>query len=532
MNNKQERTRVFMSSDESINAGTTSTLAIVETCVSVLAYWTIAWYFHTQLLLLVSAFAAPLLLLRSPSSIQRGLELFKPLVQTGEHPVKPLCFWVIVLLYFALLFIATNYVSIYASSVWLAGDASRVVISSSTFLGVAVAGAWSVATIGTLCRGPTAVTISGVVVIAGAVILALIEAVTASVSITVAMIDALGVAAAVVVAGYLGRSVVDAGVAAVAKATYTAAVVVMILMALAIVLGIINGSGPWLGAGIVTGVVAGVVIGLMLWALCASWLIRCVATLRFLNKGLPLLGKNWREVVWCTDFVHEPKLLPEAETLDVDFTASGILNRFQTANSFGVRIALVCLMLIWWVPAMAYRWSIKSTVWCWFWLVYLCEPPFSRHPPEESMERLNTAVSDIAKGYSEKFGSWVAWFGLIYGVSLYFPPAEKSWEALLGKSGEWSWMREPIQMMLPAAPGIRAVLLIVFTLLSLIVVVAADDYERRPREPLRLFLFKAFFKLRRYFGLLFACTSLLVGLKYIFPAFIQRVAIEKFVDWL
>ena len=71
-----DRHLVWWSSRESIAAGKTSLLAVAEVIFSVAAYWWIAWYFDTYKHLLFSVIVAPLVLLRSPRSIELGKKLF------------------------------------------------------------------------------------------------------------------------------------------------------------------------------------------------------------------------------------------------------------------------------------------------------------------------------------------------------------------------------------------------------------------------------------------------------------------------
>jgi hypothetical protein len=66
----------WTSTPESIEQGEPSILAIVETILAVVAYWTIAWIWDTHIHLLTSIIVAPLLLLQSPESTDKGVKLF------------------------------------------------------------------------------------------------------------------------------------------------------------------------------------------------------------------------------------------------------------------------------------------------------------------------------------------------------------------------------------------------------------------------------------------------------------------------
>ncbi|MBF0368608.1 MAG: hypothetical protein HQL52_04045 [Magnetococcales bacterium] len=66
----------WISTDESIAKGEPTVLAIVETLLAICAYWWIAWYYDTHYHLLISITIAPLLLLRSKESTEKGVAWF------------------------------------------------------------------------------------------------------------------------------------------------------------------------------------------------------------------------------------------------------------------------------------------------------------------------------------------------------------------------------------------------------------------------------------------------------------------------
>lgn len=81
-----KRETVWTSSPESIASGKVSALAIVEVILSVIAYWWIAAALETHLHILVSLFAAPLVLLRSTPSISRAK---KSWLEYTERELEP-----------------------------------------------------------------------------------------------------------------------------------------------------------------------------------------------------------------------------------------------------------------------------------------------------------------------------------------------------------------------------------------------------------------------------------------------------------
>src|SRR6185436_9213931 len=74
---KRERSWVWRASIASRAAGKVSVLACAETLFAVVLYWWIAIRWGTHVHLLTSVFIAPLLLLRSPESIEMGVRWFQ-----------------------------------------------------------------------------------------------------------------------------------------------------------------------------------------------------------------------------------------------------------------------------------------------------------------------------------------------------------------------------------------------------------------------------------------------------------------------
>src|SRR5262245_43495534 len=98
---------VWWSTNESLAAGQLSILAVIETILAVLVYWTVAVLFNTTLPLLISICITPLLLLRSDKSVSLGLKWFHEYVDRGAMslweatnvtPLKSARFWGSVLL--------------------------------------------------------------------------------------------------------------------------------------------------------------------------------------------------------------------------------------------------------------------------------------------------------------------------------------------------------------------------------------------------------------------------------------------------
>ncbi len=69
---------VWGSTEESVERGAISVLACAEVAVGIWLYWwLIPWWLETNLHLLISVLVAPLLLLRSPESVDAALAAFE-----------------------------------------------------------------------------------------------------------------------------------------------------------------------------------------------------------------------------------------------------------------------------------------------------------------------------------------------------------------------------------------------------------------------------------------------------------------------
>lgn len=86
-------------------------------------------------------------------------------------------------------------------------------------------------------------------------------------------------------------------------------------------------------------------------------------------KTLISMPDNFREQILVNDIFYTPELLPEIGEHNVMFTLSGVFNAFK--NKVGIRKMLFIPLLLLWSLSYFYRWSIKSTAWFYFPLVYL-----------------------------------------------------------------------------------------------------------------------------------------------------------------
>ncbi|MDD4963149.1 MAG: hypothetical protein PHI11_04415 [Gallionella sp.] len=76
---------VWYCDETSIAAGKISALAIVETVAAVGVWWWLAMHFNWSIFSFIALFAAPLLLLRSPESIQLGVAMLKQYIKHDKN---------------------------------------------------------------------------------------------------------------------------------------------------------------------------------------------------------------------------------------------------------------------------------------------------------------------------------------------------------------------------------------------------------------------------------------------------------------
>lgn len=140
-----------------------------------------------------------------------------------------------------------------------------------------------------------------------------------------------------------------------------------------------------------------------------------------LRHPLPTLGAipgNWRRVALATDLHHAPEIVPGIEKAGAVslFRFTDVFSRFRTMTRASelpwVTRAIVSIMLgvafvFWYLPALLYRWSLKSTTLVYFPLLWAAFK--SRRVGDTAAQRLETIATDQA----ERVVRWYAWFVLI-----------------------------------------------------------------------------------------------------------------------
>ncbi|WP_130472066.1 hypothetical protein [Candidatus Magnetaquicoccus inordinatus] len=371
----------LVSSKESVIWGEPSWLAVAETFwAAVLGGW-LVWQGAPHWSVWIPFVFAPLLLLRSPLSTEKGARWFAAYVadKTALTPFgTPFLYWFVFLpiILFGTGFLAASLAEQFLPYVGQWQLFFRVTLISLLSMWIAMA-----------------LAVAGAM--EGAVLIALL----------VAFSLAIGAARAgiVEVAFAWGLAVTLVGIVA-------AAITLMWLGAVAgegeLAIAILLAGVPW-------------IIGIWL----RSLLVRVVATLAHPWYGLRSLPGNWRRFLWILDLHHPPELVPDLLLWTKAFSiieikeillAPGLLKRL-----FGV-LAFVCFFL----PAMLYRWGIKSTIWLYWPLLWLESGPFNRDVALREEWRCA-----LCNGGWERMRRWLSWLvaGIMAALLVFSIPLPAQW---------------------------------------------------------------------------------------------------------
>ena len=319
-------------------AGDVSVLACVESLFAVALYWWIAFHFQTHLHLLTSVFIAPLLLLRSPESIQTGVRWFQTdwFKDYERWPKGRQRLWLAAV---ALVSGGVTYAFAHKlSQHWLPGLIGWPLFGWSALIGVLSLGI-AVAVVGAVAfMGEVAGSVAGS--IAGAAAGAVVGAGAGAGAGAAAVV---GAGAGAVTFG-VAFAITNAGAGGFLE---TVASIVSVLLA-----------GPGFAAGFVV----------------RSLVCRVAATLRYGWAGVRQLPENWWENNGLTDLSIPPELLPGIRERDTTFALDGILKRFACEKESTWRLLWPVLGVIYFLPALVYRLNIKATAWFWWPLAFLLRP--------------------------------------------------------------------------------------------------------------------------------------------------------------
>nr|VFJ73213.1 MAG: hypothetical protein BECKFW1821C_GA0114237_10478 [Candidatus Kentron sp. FW] len=317
----------WISTPESVEKNEPTVLAIVETVLAVAAYWGIAIWFDTHIHLLVSICVAPLLLLRSRESTEKGVRWFVSYFEDKTEITlhgTPARFWILLLL---IVVIITTFT--YGSAKILLVQKSNWTLVSSIGIGMV---SWMI----TLTVS-VAVTRKGIATREGAGMA------------VVGMVVGLGVGAGMLAGTEVGVVMVTA------------------VAGLLVPIGAAIGTGT--AAGIFILIVYGIPITMGMWL--GSLIIRMSATLYHPLRGLLTLPENWRRFSLGIDSYHGVELMvPGVENHIEQLSLSGEVVETRSGEVYAYA-GMFLVRAFWFFPGLFYRWSIKSTCWLYLPLIYL-----------------------------------------------------------------------------------------------------------------------------------------------------------------
>lgn len=379
----------LVSSKESVEQGEPSWLAIIETLLATGFYWGIAWHFDTYQHLLLSILIVPLLLLRSTESAKKGAIWFAAYLSDKTEITPhgtPLRFWGVLL---PLILVITTVCAYMLAQSFLPNHTGWSLFVRAMLLGVFAM--W------------VSISIAVAGAVAGAVVVALL----------VALVLAMAVAEAGVAPAALGLAM-----------TVTLAAVLAVAVTLAL-MGSIAGEAELLVAVLLAGIPW--IFGIWL----RSLLVRIIATLRHPLLGLQAMPGNWCKTIWVIDSRHPPKLVPGSESLSSVFSPQKIRTLISSHELFD-RLFGIALLLLFFFPVLFYRWTIKSSSWFYWPLIYLLSAP-----ERQNSHAVVEYISSRNDGYWELLRRWLALLVFFMMIATTFSP----------------FLKDSVQNILPYTPA-------------------------------------------------------------------------------
>ena len=126
----------------------------------------------------------------------------------------------------------------------------------------------------------------------------------------------------------------------------------------------------------VTGISTGALFlgpGIMFGYLLRAMLIRVLATVAHLPKGVKEFPRNWIFLNACSDVKTPPELVPGLP-MDSVFRLERLISGFND-RSFDDRIFYSIAIPVFFVPSLLYRYSLKSTAWLYLPIIYIASLP-------------------------------------------------------------------------------------------------------------------------------------------------------------
>jgi hypothetical protein len=378
------------SDEASVARGEVKFWAIVETVLAIAVFWWIAIRYETLMLLTTSLFVAPLLLLRSEESTQLGVKWFEeglfptnwPADLEARHKIDKRLEqrWRRIGATFGVgLGLGLGYA---AAKVFLVGQ-----MGWAAFWGMVVC--WAIGWIAETAVGTVTVAAAGAAS-AGAV------AATAARARAVAV----AAAAATVIAGAGGLAAVGAACAAVWIALVRPA---MIAAVVAKGVGVENRAGVEDAAFLAY---PSILLGISL----ATVIIRVAATICCLPAGYRNIPNNLRRLAGSMAPFQHPELLPglpaeHAFRFNIFFSAAfGRLGGPEPIDkSLSLRAYVYAPFIF--LPAWAYRFILKSTLWFW-WILFIVG----------GAPRLDGGIEGLRADAYRKASAWIGIATTIFAV--------------------------------------------------------------------------------------------------------------------
>lgn len=146
--------------------------------------------------------------------------------------------------------------------------------------------------------------------------------------------------------------------------------------------------------------------------------IRLLATLQYWRLGLTAFPKNWRETVCVIDARHLPELLPGAGEIDSQLSLQGLFGykiEGELDNKILSFLTLTTLAPLIYLPALLYRWNLKASAWLWGPVALLLSPVLWAN--DETM-RHKTAYWTTRAVQSVLWSVWVGFVGWLLAAYL------------------------------------------------------------------------------------------------------------------
>lgn len=344
----------WISNQQSVENGELSVLAVVETILAVITYWAIAWWFDTHRHLLISVLVAPLLLLRSPQSIEEGARRFYAFWQCEAEFDQHESPFARLFVVFSLCCTVTIFWLAFVEQ-WVNGCDGWYFILRSSLVGIVV----------------------------------LLAAIAGSVAIYgfgVAII----VIAMMLLAGIMSSLL---GINEFSPAIILSSIAILLTISCAL----LSGNKCFESKATLALPTLPIAIGLVAGVWLRSLFIRTMTTLRFVAVGITQFPDNWLRTIYIIDFLHLPEIVPGINNIASDFRIETITKTAHKQENAFFRMTIFLFLLILIIPALLYRWSLKSTCWLYLPVVYLFWPRRTTAAEDEwLLDDLNASRTEAA----------------------------------------------------------------------------------------------------------------------------------------